>query len=64
MGTSPDVAEAMPLKETPEKMALQKNDENDADNDKGVLISESFLLWLKSPKMCGKSLPTALLVST
>ena len=55
MGTSPDVAEAMPLKETPEKMALEKNDENDADNDKGVLISESFLLWLKSPTIGAKS---------
>ena len=44
MGTSPDVAEAMPLKETPEKMALEKNDEDDAN--KGGLISESFSLWL------------------
>ena len=49
MGTSPEVAEAMPLKETPEKMALEKNDEEDADNNKGGLNSESFLLS-KSPK--------------
>ena len=42
MGTSPEVAEAMPLKETPEKMALEKNDEDDAN--KGGLISESFSL--------------------
>ena len=54
MGTSPDVAEAMPLKETPEKMALEKNDEDDAN--KGGLISESFSLWLKSPKKCSQSL--------
>ena len=49
MGTSPEVAEAMPLKETPEKMALEKNDEEDADNNKGGLNSDSFLLS-KSPK--------------
>ena len=42
MGTSPDVAEAMPLKETPEKMALEKNDEDDGDNNKGGLISDFF----------------------
>ena len=54
MGTSPDVAEAMPLKETPEKMALEKNDEDDADNNKGGLISESFSLS-KSPKISAKS---------
>ena len=52
MGTSPDVAEAMPLKETPEKMALEKNDEDDAN--KGGLISESFSLS-KSPKISAKS---------
>ena len=59
MGTSPEVAEAMPLKESPEKMALEKNDEDDTDNDKGGLISESFLLWLKSPKIGAKSLSWA-----
>ena len=42
MGTSPDVAEAMPLKETPEKMALEKNDEDEGDNNKGGLISDFF----------------------
>ena len=52
MGTSPDVAEAMPLKETPEKMALEKNDED--DSNKGGLISESFSLS-KSPKISAKS---------
>ena len=55
MGTSPDVAEAMPLKETPEKMAFEKNDEEDADNNKGGLNSESFLLS-KSPKKRGAKL--------
>ena len=59
MGTSPDVAEAMPLKETPEKMALEKNDEDDADNNKGGLISESFSLS-KSPKISAKSVSWAL----
>ena len=56
MGTSPDVAEAMPLKETPEKMALEKNDEDDAN--KGGLISESFSLS-KSPKIGFKSVSWA-----
>ena len=45
MGTSPDVAEAMPLKETPEKMALEKNDEDDGDNNKGGLISDFFFTF-------------------
>jgi solute carrier family 7 L-type amino acid transporter-like protein len=44
MGTSPDVAEAMPLKETPEKMALEKNDEDEGDNDKVELKPKMSLL--------------------
>ena len=56
MGTSPDVAEAMPLKETPEKMALEKNDEDEGDNDKGGLISEFFFTFHISKNKCQISL--------
>ena len=52
MGTSPDVAEAMPLKETPEKMALEKNDEDDGDNNKGGLISEKIFTFHVSKNKC------------
>jgi len=44
MGTSPEVAETMPLKETPEKMALEKNEDEDADNDKVELKPKMSLL--------------------
>ena len=59
MGTSPDVAEAMPLKETPEKMALEKNDEDDGDNNKGGLISDFFFSLSMSPKISDKSVSCA-----
>ena len=59
MGTSPDVAEAMPLKETPEKMALEKNDEDEGDNNKGGLISDFFFSLSISPKISAKSVSFA-----
>ena len=46
MGTAPEVVEAIPLKETPEKMALEKDGlaEGDTDNEKVELKPKMSLL--------------------